>query len=186
MKQADAARDDSGMVPIAPESAASPSGWRRIPLAGARDEAVHAGLLQRRADARREATLQVELTSIDASRDPATGEIYFATSPDERTENLSRRGMCLRCERPPAIGARVLLQVRIPGEAPVDVIGQTRWTRIEFEPGLHGARAFARVGIELLGGAPRALERYDRALGRLATLDDDTPNATVASFGGHR
>lgn len=185
MKQTDAARDDAGAISIAGEPAGTPSGWRRIPLAGARDEAVRAGLLQRRADVRREATLQVELTSIDASRDPATGEIYFATSPDELTENLSRRGMCLRCERPPAIGTRVLLQVRIPGEAPVDVIGQTRWTRVEFEPGLHGARAFARVGIELLGGAPRALERYDRALGRLEALDD-TPNAAVASSGGHR
>ncbi|MGH9884041.1 MAG: PilZ domain-containing protein, partial [bacterium] len=181
----DVAREDEGAAAIAPEPAATPSGWRRIPLAGARDEAVRASLLQRRADARREAALQVELTSIDASRDPATGAIYFATSPDERTENLSRRGMCLRCERPPAIGARVLLQLRIPGEAPVDMIGQARWTRVEFEPGLHGARAFARVGIELLGGAPRALERYDRALGRLATLDD-TPHSAVASSGGHR
>jgi hypothetical protein len=185
MKQTDAAREDVGAVSIASEPAATLAGWRRIPLSGVRDEAVHAGLLQRRTDARREATLQVELTSIDASRDPETGAIYFATSPDERTENLSRRGMCLRCERPPEIGARVLLQVRIPGEAPVDVIGQTRWTRVEFEPGLHGARAFARVGIELLGGAPRALERYDRVLGRLATLDD-TPRTAVASSGGHR
>ena len=185
MKQTDAARDDAGSRAIAPESEAAPSGWRRIPLAGARDEAVRAGLLQRRADARREASLSVELTSIDASRDPATGALYFATSPDERTENLSRRGMCLRCERPPAIGARMLIQVRIPGEAPVDVIGQARWTRVEFEPGLHGARAFARVGIELLGGAPRALARYDRALGRLETLDA-LPHATVASSGGRR
>jgi len=185
MKQTDAGRDDSGAVPIAPGPGASRSGWRRIPLSGARDEAVRAGVLQRRADARREAALPVELTSIDASRDPATGEIYFATSPDERTENLSRRGVCLRCERPPAIGTRVLLQLRIPGEGPVDVVGQTRWTRVEFEPGLHGARAFARVGIELLGGAPRALERYDRALGRLETLDDPPPLA-VASVGGHR
>jgi hypothetical protein len=58
MKQTDAARNDSGAVPIAPEPAASRSGWRRIPLAGARDEAVRAGVLQRRADARREAALR--------------------------------------------------------------------------------------------------------------------------------
>ena len=140
---------------------------------------------QRRADTRTEASLQVELTSIDASRDRATGELYFATSSDERTRNLSRRGMCVRCERPPAVGTRLLLQLRMPGEASVDVIGQTRWTRVEFEPGDHGARAIALVGIELLGGAPRALARYDRALGRLETLDDPS-RSPVATVGGHR
>jgi len=185
MKQTETVRDDAGIAAIATEPAAAVPGWRRIPLTGARDEVRGAGLLQRRTDTRTDASLRVELTSIDASRDRATGELYFATNPDEVTQNLSRRGMCVRCERPPAIGARVLLQVRLPGEAPVDVIGQTRWTRVEFEPGEHGARAFALVGIELLGGAPRALARYDRALGRLEVLDE-TPRSPVASLGGHR
>jgi len=185
MKQAETIRHDAGVATIATESPAAPAGWRRIQLTGTRDEAWNAGLLQRRNDTRTEATLQVELTSIDASRDPATGELYFATSPDERTENLSRRGMCVRCDRPPAIGTRVLLQLRLPGEAPVDVIGRTRWTRVEFEPGQHGARAFARVGIELLGGAPRALERYDRALGQLESVETGSHTA-VASPEGRR
>ena len=171
--------------PAATESPAAPAGWRKIPLAGVRDEIQTTTLPQRRADTRTDASLQVELTSIDASRDRATGALYFATSPDDRTQNLSRRGMCVRCDRPPAIGTRLLLQLRLPGETPVDVIGQARWTRVEFEPGDHGARAVALVGIELLGGAPRALARYDRALGRL-TLLDDTPRSPVATVGGHR
>jgi hypothetical protein len=170
---------------IAAESPTAAAGWRRIPLPAAHDESRPAAAPQRRADARTDIRLQVALTSIDASRDRTTGELYFATSNDERTENLSRRGMCVRCDRPPAVGARVLLQLRVPGDAAVDVIGQTRWTRIEFEPGEHGARAVALVGIELLGGAHRALARYDRALGRLETLDDP-PRSPVATVGGHR
>jgi hypothetical protein len=186
MKQSETIRDEAALPAIAVESPTQAAGWRRIPLPGARDEARKGGPApQRRADTRTDARLRVALTSIDASRDRATGELYFATSSDERTQNLSRRGMCVRCERPPAIGTRVLLQVRLPGEAPVDVIGQTRWTRVEFEPGDHGARAIALVGIELLGGAPRALARYDQALGRLETLDDP-PRSPVATVGGHR
>ncbi len=185
MKQSETIRDEARRPVIATESPAAAPGWRTIPLPGARDEARPVAPPQRRADTRTAATLAVELTSIDASRDRTTGELYFATSSDERTTNLSRRGMCVRCERPPAIGTRVLLQVRLPGEAPVDVIGQARWTRVGFEPGEHGARAIALVGIELLGGAPRALARYDRALGRLELLDDPT-RPPVATVGGHR
>ena len=56
---------------------------------------------------------------------------------------------------------------------------------MEFEPGEYGSRAFALVGIELLGGAPQSLARYDRALGQLLALEED-PNSPVASVGGHR
>jgi hypothetical protein len=154
------------------------SGWRRILRAPV--EAPRAlPPLQRRVDARTDATLDVEVFSIDPSRDRETGELFFALSLDERTENLSRRGLCVRCERPPEIGARVLLQVRVPQEPPIDVVGLARWTSVAYEPGTHGGRAFARVGIELLGGAPRALERWDRALARLS-------QPSVASPGGRR
>jgi hypothetical protein len=78
----------------------------------------------------------------------------------------------------------MLLQLRLAGEPSIDVIGQTRWTRVVFEPGEHGSRAFALVGIELLGGAPRALDRYDCALGRLITLDE-IQHPPVATVGGH-
>jgi hypothetical protein len=173
---------ERGIVrPDAPADAA-PSGWRRIPQASRADRADAAwtqGVLQRRTDARTPATLEVEVFAIDPARDRETGELFFALSLDERTENLSRRGLCVRCERPPEIGARVLLQVRLPQEAPIDVVGLARWTSVAYEPGTHGGRAFARVGIELLGGAPRALERWDRALAPLE-------RTSVASPGGHR
>ena len=185
MKQSEVIRNEIGANPLAPESPAGPPGWRRIPFAGARVGAAPANDPQRRTDTRIHADLRLELTSIDASRDGATGQVFFATSADERTRNLSRRGMCVRCERPPAIGTRVLLQVRLPGEAAVDVIGRTRWTRVEVEPGEYGSRAFALVGIEILGGAPRSLARYGRALGRLLALEEER-NSPVASVGGHR
>ncbi len=185
MKQAETIRDETGIAPIAPESTDSTPGWRTIPLAGARVGTARPPEPQRRTDSRIHADFQLELTSIDASRDAMSGDLFFATSADEHTRNLSRRGMCVRCERPPTIGTRVLLQLRLPGEASIDVIGQTRWTRVEFEPGEHGSRAYALVGIELLGGAPRALDRYDRALGRLLALDD-SPNTPVASVGNRR
>lgn len=159
--------------------AAEQPGWRRIPQATRPDVGWNHGLLQRRTDARTPATLEVEVFSIDPARDRETGEPYFALSLDERTENLSRRGLCVRCERPPEIGARVLLQVRLPQEAPIDVVGLARWSSVAYERGAHGGRAFARVGIELLGGAPRALARWDRALARLA-------QTSVASPGGRR
>jgi hypothetical protein len=185
MKQAETVGEDAGIAGISTESPAAAPGWRRLPLEGTRVEAREAEAVQRRTDARTDASLQVELTSIDASRDLATGELYFATSAEERTQNLSRRGICLRCERPPAIGARVLLQIRLPGEPPVDVIGQARWTRVEFEPGEYAARVYALVGIELVGGAPRAFARYERVLSRLEMLDN-APRTPVASRGGHR
>lgn len=184
MKQTETTRDGPGIAPVAQESPAAVTGWRKIPLAGARVDDRGTREPQRRTDTRTEASLQVELTAIDATRDRRSGELYFATNPDERTQNLSRRGMCVRCERPPAIGTRMLLQLRLAGEPSIDVIGQTRWTRVVFEPGEHGSRAFALVGIELLGGAPRALDRYDRALGRLITLDE-IQHPPVATVGGH-
>ena len=157
--------------------------WRRIPLPGAAEPARHADP-QRRGDERTALSLRVQRSSIDASRDPVTGAFFYDVADDDETTNLSRRGLCIRCDRPPEIGSRVLVQLRLPDEAPIDVVGLARWTRVVFVPGEHGARAAALVGLELLGGAPRALERYGRALGRLARAvpaDENTPTTTVAS-----
>ena len=157
--------------------------WRRIPLPGAAEPARRADP-QRRGDERTALSLRVQRSSIDASRDPVTGAFFYDVADDDLTTNLSRRGLCIRCERPPEIGSRVLVQLRLPDEAPIDVIGLARWARVVFVPGQHGARAEALVGLELLGGAPRALERYGRALGRLAhaaSTAETTPTTTVAS-----
>ena len=155
--------------------------WRRIPLPGAAEPARHVDP-QRRGDERTALSLRVQRSSIDASRDPVTGAFFYDVADDDETTNLSRRGLCIRCERPPEIGSRVLVQLRLPDEAPIDVVGLARWSKVVFVPGQHGARAAALVGLELLGGAPRALERYGRALGRLArgAATAEEPNSTTA------
>ena len=171
------------------QAPAAEAGWRRIPLAGDR---VHERdtAAQRRADERTPLALRIQRSSIDPVRDSVTGELFYDVADDDETTNLSRRGLCIRCERPPEIGARVLVQLRFPGEAPIDVVGLARWSQVAFVPGEHGARAVALVGLELLGGAPRALERYGRALGQLArsAASDDAaaPDSAVASSGGRR
>jgi hypothetical protein len=177
----------SGVTPTEAPSAAA--GWRRIPLPSEVERELDTAP-QRRADERTPLTLRIQRSSIDPVRDSVTGELFYDVSDDDETTNLSRRGLCIRCERPPEIGTRVLVQLRLPGEAPVDVVGLARWSRVAFVPGQHGARAVALVGLELLGGAPRALERYGRALGQLsrgaASADAAAQDSTVASSGGRR
>ena len=160
--------------------------WRRIPQpGGAEPTPAAAADPQRRLDERTALSLRVQRSSIDASRDPITGAFFYDVADDDETTNLSRRGLCIRCERPPEIGSRVLVQLRFPDDAPIDVVGLARWAKVVFVPGEHGARAAALVGLELLGGAPRALERYGRALGRLARVaasaDENHSTTTVAS-----
>jgi len=159
--------------------------WRRIPQPGEAEQTrLAAPDPQRRGDERTALSLRVQRSSIDAARDPVTGAFYYDVADDDETTNLSRRGLCIRCDRPPEIGSRVLVQLRLPDEAPIDVVGLARWTRVVFVPGQHGARAAALVGLELLGGAPRSLERYGRALGRLsraATAEENHSTTTVAS-----
>jgi len=164
-------------------------GWRRIPEPTGAGAELHARP-SRRSDERTDLALRIQRSSIDAVRDPVTGELFYDVSSDDETTNLSRRGLCIRCERPPEIGTRVLVQLRLPDEAPVDVVGLARWSRVAYVPGEHGARAMALVGLELLGGPPRALERYGRALGKLArgaaSADAATPESAVASSEGRR
>ena len=170
--------------PVAP--APAERGWRQLaqPAPVEREVTGPAGL-QRRAEVRTPLSLRAQRTSIDAVRDPITGELFYDIADDDETQNLSRRGLCIRCERPPEVGSRVLVQLRLPGEAPVDVVGLARWTKVIFVPGEHGARAAALVGLELLGGPPRALERYGRALGKVArgaaSADEINEESAVAS-----
>jgi len=171
---------------VTPVSVPAPqAGWRRIARPGESEPEVTPAAVQRRTEGRTSLSLRAERTTIDAVRDPITGELYYDIADDDETQNLSRRGLCIRCERPPEVGTRVLVQLRLPGEAPVDVVGLARWTRVVFVPGEHGARAAALVGLELLGGPPRALERYGRALSRMArgaaNADEMNPESAVAS-----
>jgi len=181
---------EPGTEGTAEPAQASRAGWRRIPQPAEPDRELSPRRPCRRGDERTALSLRVQRSSIDAVRDPVTGELFYDVSSDDEITNLSRRGLCIRCERPPEPGTRVLVQLRLPGEAPVDVVGLARWSRVAYVPGEHGARAVALVGLELLGGPPRALERYGRALGRLASgaasADAAGPESAVASSEGRR
>ncbi len=189
MERADRRREETPGVTLA-DPTASDAGWRRMPLSGESDVELPNESLQRRADARTPVSLRVRRSSIDPARDPITKEVFYDVADDDETLNLSRRGLCIRCERPPEIGTRMLVQLRLPGEDAVDVVGLARWSRVAFIAGEHGGRAVALVGLELLGGAPRALERYGRAIGRIArgsaSADAVNEESAVASPGDRR
>jgi hypothetical protein len=146
---------------------------------GAEDQS--SGPDQRR-ESRVSAGLRVSTTTMDPVRDVVTHEICYQISEDDTTLNLSRRGVRLRCERPPEIGTRLLLQIQPQGEeTPIEVIGRTCWTRVEYQPGSGGARPYAAVGVELVGGSRRALTRYGRCLARLRDSAPDSVAPSAAS-----
>jgi hypothetical protein len=125
---------------------------------------------ERRRERRQISRLRVSTTAIDPVRDPVTGATYYESSDDSSLINLSRRGVCLRSPRPPPVATRLILQIHVPGEnRPIELVGRTCWGRIEHEPGQVGARAVAAVGIEVVGGSSRDLDRYDRTLAELET-----------------
>jgi hypothetical protein len=137
----------------------------RAPGAGAAPE--RPTNIEQRRETRIPSQLRVTTATIDPVADPVTGERVFQTSDEDATVNLSRRGICLVATRAPDVGTRVLVELHIPEERPVELIGRTRWTRVEFEPGIGGARPTCLVGIEVLGGSPRAIERFEASIREL-------------------
>ncbi len=137
-----------------------------------------------RRDPRTSTFLSVSTATVDPVRNSRTGEVHYETHEAELITNLSRRGVGLRCARPPSLGSRLLLEIRMYGERePVELIGRIRWTRVEIVRGVRGRkRAVAAVGLELLGGSQGALERYDRALAKLRA----NANSSVATEEGLR
>lgn len=109
--------------------------------------------------------LLARTSSIDALHDAASGATFFGANEDAQTVNVSRQGLCLRCDRPPWIGSRLLVTLLLnEEERPIELSAQVRWTRVDFLPGAHGARPVAVVGVELVDGAPGAVERYRQSL----------------------
>ncbi len=155
---------------------ASPGGrgWRRF-LFGSRSAAAFPDAesilhtLEQRREQRTPTRLRASTATVDPVRDRRTGEIHYESNEDQLILNLSRRGIGLRCERPPTVGSRLLLEIHVGDEfGSVELIGRTCWTRVELLRGERGRRTAATaVGIELLGGSRTSLERYDRALARL-------------------
>jgi len=121
----------------------------------------------KRRDRRVTAQMRVGMSSIDPVRDPVTGELCFVATDDDSAIDVSRRGLRLRCARPPAVGTRMVVHIPADGDdRPIEVIGRARWVTVEFERGVQGARAVGAVGIELVGGSQSALDRFERCVSR--------------------
>jgi hypothetical protein len=165
---------------------ADPATWRRIahgtPLGRIprSANAPDAELQRRRRRCR--VSLHAAFTTIDPVRDRASGALYYDTSEREELLNVSVRGACIRVERAPEDGTRVLLRIQPPGSAaPVDLVARTRWSRVEYLPGEHGARASAVVGLEVIGGSREALDLYECGVQYLLDPGDDRLAAPEAS-----
>lgn len=169
-------RPDAGSTESPEVQPAAARSWRRVPdstrispepISRERRSREPLPEVNRRTELRSESLLRVSTATIDPVADPVTGERIFQSSEEDSLLNASRRGVCLLADRPPTIGTRLLLQIHLPDEAaPISLVGCTRWTRVEFQPGDFGARVQCRVGIEILGGSRTALDRYVSQLGR--------------------
>ena len=115
----------------------------------------------KRRDERTYATFSASTAYIGPIADPSTGELYFHTSEEDRGFSLSRRGATMRCARPAEAGMRVLIQIDSGERGPIELIGRTCWTRVEYEPGEQGARAVGAIGVEFIGGSASSLDRYE-------------------------
>lgn len=139
--------------------------------------ATYSGPEQRR-EPRIASGMRVATSTIDPVFDPVSGERCYAAADDDVALDVSRRGLRLHCAQPPEIGTRII--VHIPDEAggrPIQVVGCARWTSVEFERGEHGARAIAAVGIELVGGTLKALDRFEECVTRAQAKLVDGPGA---------
>ncbi len=163
------------LPPERPLTPGSEAGWSEIPLPrepAQPEERRVAHELRTRSTRRRAlrfpASFRVTMETMDPVRDPVTGEMCFQASEDDRTVDLSRFGLRLRAENAPSVGTRLLLRLHLPEESrPLEFVGRARWTRVELERGTNRRRAVCGVGVELLGGPRRSLDRYGRLLDEL-------------------
>jgi uncharacterized protein (TIGR02266 family) len=113
--------------------------------------------------------LAVRISTIDAEKDPETGDPFFL-SADEECQNLSRGGVFVTTHEPVPAGSRLLVELTLPGGSPVQAIGRVAWTRMTPGDGSESTRA--GIGIEFLGGSPddfEAVERYVDGVARRST-----------------
>jgi hypothetical protein len=137
--------------------------WQRFTIEP--DAAADSDPPDRRRSQRHAVSLRVDFSTIDPARDRRTGELYYDVGENEELLDLSVRGGCIRMDRAPGNGTRLTLRVRASGGGePIDLIARTRWSRVDFVRGEHGARASALVGIEIIGGTPAALDHFERCV----------------------
>lgn len=117
----------------------------------------------RRRHPRVEAEIPVRVSTIEADRDPWTGQPYFRSS-QEVCANLSRGGAFVRTGELLEPGRRVLLEISLPSGAQVEAIGRVAWTKRHLERS--GPQLDSGVGIEFLGGASSQLSAIEEFVAR--------------------
>ncbi len=170
---------DSTTDEIAPEPA---RGWQPLRLGERAAAPARAIQTCKRRDERLNVTLRATTTLIDPVYDPFANTHYYHTSEEDTVVSLARRGAGLVCAHPPHVGTRLVLQIHAPGErGPIEMIGRTCWTRVEYVPGEHGARAVAAIGVEFMGGSSRSLDRYERWLAILSNPNSELVATSAAT-----
>jgi uncharacterized protein (TIGR02266 family) len=105
----------------------------------------------------------VRVSTIDPEPDPRTGRTCFRASR-ELCANLSRGGAFIRTQDPLAPGRRVLVELDVPGQEPIEAIGRVAWSKTVLAP--TGAAGESGVGVEFVGGSRESMRALERYLGR--------------------
>jgi hypothetical protein len=103
--------------------------------------------------------LPVRISSIDAEVDPETGKPFFLTA-EEMCGDISRGGAFIMTQEPPRPGARLLVELELPGGEAVQTVARVAWTRVRFPS--EGSDVQTGFGLEFLGGARRHLAAIER------------------------
>jgi Tfp pilus assembly protein PilZ len=109
---------------------------------------------------RKQASIPVKISTIEAERDPWTGRRYFRAS-EETCANLSRGGAFVRTVELLHPGQRVLLEMNLPTGS-LEAIGRIAWTKRSLSP--HTSDFDTGVGVEFLGAESEHLEALARFL----------------------
>ena len=91
--------------------------------------------------------MSVRLSTIDPEPDPRTGRPFFRASR-EVCANLSEGGALLRTRDPLSPGRRVLVEISLPGNQPIEAVGRVAWSRTLLGP--EGKVEGNGVGVEFL------------------------------------
>ncbi len=102
----------------------------------------------------------VHITTIDPETDPRTGHSYFRDTR-EYVANVSRGGAFIRTDDPPSPGQRVLVQIHVPDEAPVETIGRIAWSKRVIAPAGETEDDEAGAGIEFIAESNKLKEITD-------------------------
>jgi uncharacterized protein (TIGR02266 family) len=117
----------------------------------------------RRRSTRIPVSVPVRLSTIEPEIDLYTGKSFFRAI-DECTVNLSRGGLFLRTGDVVRPGQRVLLEITLPGEKPIETVGRVRWMNAKFTT--DGEIPDNGLGLEFLGGTQEQRKRLDTFLTR--------------------